>query len=309
MIQEELVSDLDVVDFLELFNSTVESSLMLGISQSSCSRRYRAFSERYDIGFDRIGDRYQATHNLDVLANFRQASQKLRIRQGNSRCCMGWQLGGIGLEELNKSVIMLKLRPMNVWHQLSLLEQRLVDVAVMGLMELQSMLGQSLDRLRAKRVPLSPTMWCVPIGTFDLQLVAHQDHPLHGRQDLSQDDLCQYPSPALPMGMAPMLMRDLQNHGLASQPCGLVDYDETAWEGFASDGVGLSYAAPHRLPALSNTYQLRPLRYSLGVKECLAIVGHRDVIGDSLFPTTFNSMVKGLQQEINGSGHGVQWLL
>lgn len=308
MVQQELVSDLDVVDFMELFNSTVEASSMLDISQSSCSRRYRAFSERYDIGFDRIGDRYQATHNLDVLANFRQASQKLRIRQGTTRCCLGWQLGGSSFEEMNRTGSMLPIRPMNVWHQLSLLEQRLVDVAVMGLMELQSMLGHSLDRLRARRMPLSSTMLCVPIGTFELQLLAHQAHPLQGRQDLSPEDLAQYPSPALPMGMAPMLMRNLQTHGLATQPCGLVEYDEAAWEGFASDGVGLSYAAPHRLPNLNNNYQLQPLNYALDIKECLAIVGHRDVIGDSNFPSTFNTIVKVLQQEINGNGAGVQWL-
>ena len=42
VVSESLVGDLDVLDTLELFQSTIYASEALGISQSSCSRRYRA---------------------------------------------------------------------------------------------------------------------------------------------------------------------------------------------------------------------------------------------------------------------------
>ena len=308
MVQEELVSDLEVLDYLELFNSTVESARMLGISQSSCSRRYRSFSNRYGIGFDRIADRYQATANFDVLCSLRQASQKLRVRQASPRISVGWQLGALAIPGLNQCGQILPIRPMNSWRLLSLLEQRLVDVALMGLLEFQSLIGHPLSRLRARRVQLSPTMLCVPIALFDLRLIAHRSHPLQGRNDLDVDQLSQFPSPALPLGMAPILMGALQNSGLASQACGLQDYEESIWEGFASDGVGLSYSAPHRLPSLSQRYELEPLNFDLGIRECISVIGHRDVLADPAFPAIFKQSVTSLRDALKGNGSGIHWL-
>jgi hypothetical protein len=67
MLQDKSVTDPKVLDFLELFNSTVEPANRLGISQGSCSRRRRTFSELFGIGFDRIADQYQALSNFDVF--------------------------------------------------------------------------------------------------------------------------------------------------------------------------------------------------------------------------------------------------
>lgn len=308
MVEESSVSDLEIVDYLELFNSTVEAARMLGISQSSCSRRYRAFSERYGIKFDRIGDRYRAAANHDVLSSLRQASQKLRVRQHRPRICLGWQLGALDMSDLHQAGIVLPLQPMNTWLLLSMLEQRLIDVALMGLMEFEGMLGQPLSRLRARRMPISPSVLCVPIGAFDLQLLAHCRHPLQGSSGLDPEQLAQYPSPALPLGMAPALMGALQSHGLASQPCGLHDYEEDGWEGVARDGVALSYAAPHRVPSLSARFELKPLSYDLGIRECIGFVGHRDALSDPGFATTFGQCVGALRSSLNGHGTGIQWL-
>jgi DNA-binding transcriptional LysR family regulator len=308
IMQEELVSDLEVLDYLELFNSTVEAAKLLGIAQSSCSRRYRSFSQRYGIGFDRIAERYSASSNLDILACLRQACQKLRIRQGCPRLTIGWQLGDLPIPELQEAGVVLPIRPMNSLRLLSLLEQRLLDVALMGMLELQNLLGQPLQRLRARRITLSPTMLCVPIGVYDLKLIAHSSHPLQGRSDLNPEELGQYPSPALPLGMAPTLMGSLQPHGLANQPCGLSEYQEQAWEGFARDGVGLSYCGPHRLAHLERMYELNALPYKLGIQDCIGFVGHRDVLADPAFRQTFRVGLRGLRSALTGCGAEIFWL-
>jgi hypothetical protein len=308
MVQEELVSDLEILDCLELFNSTVESAKILGISQSSCSRRYRSFSERFGIGFDRIGDRYQSSSNFDVLNSLRQASQKLRVRRGCPRVSIGWQLGALAIPGLQETGVVLPVRPMNSWRLLSLLEQRLIDMSLMGLMEFQSLLGHALPRLRARRMPLSQTMLCIPMVMFPLKLLASRHHVLQGRNDLTPDDLSQFPSPALPLGMAPTLMGALQNHGLAKQACGLHDYDEATWEGFGKDGVGLSYCPPHQLSAIESRYGLRPLNYDLGIQECVGLVGHRDVLTDAQFPEIFKKSMNSLRRALNGTGADCQWL-
>lgn len=312
MLQEELVSDLEILDYLELFNSTVETAKRLGISQSSCSRRYRSFSKLFGIGFDRITNHYRATANFDVLTSLRQAAQKLRVRQQRPRITVGWQLGNLTLPGLAELGLLLPIRPMSSWRLLSLLEQRLVDVTLMGLMEFQSLLKQPLGRLRPRLIPLSPSMLCAPIGLFEFNLLAHRNHPLQGRRDLKADDLSQYPSPALPLGMAPALMEGLQNHGLASQQCGLVDYDEACWEGFASDGLGLSYGAHHQVPRLLSRYQIQPLSYQLGIQDCLGLVGHRDVLTDPCFANIFKHTLSCLRKGLNANGSGnsndIHWL-
>jgi hypothetical protein len=308
MIQEGLIFDLQVIDYLELFNSTVESSRLLGISQSSCSRRYRSFSDACGIGFDRTGERYQATSNLDVLACLRQAAQKLRVRQGLPRLCVGWHLGEVPLAGLGDFTDVLPMRPMSTWRVLSLLEERLLDVALIGLLEFEAMLGHPLARLRARRMPISQSLLCVPVAVFGLRLMAHRSHPLQDRKDLTPEDLAQYASPALPLGMAPALMGALQKQGLATQPCGLHEYDEVRWEGFAANGVGLSYAAPHRLRGLSENYDLLPLAYDTGITECIAIVGNRDVLQDTAFPKICYKLVSLLRQDLGVASSAVQWL-
>ena len=308
MLQEEAATDLDVLDFLELFNSTVESAKRLGISQSSCSRRYRSFSELFGIGFDRTADHYRATSNFDVLSSLRQAAQKLRVRQLRPRITIGWQLGNLRLNGLDEVGQVLPIRPMNSWRLLSLLEQRLLDLSLTGLMEFQGLLKQPLARLRTRLVPLSSNMLCLPIALLEFKLMAHRDHPLQGKRNLTADELQQYPSPAIPLGMAPALIEGLQGHGLASQQCGLIDYEEASWEGFASNGLGLSYGALHQVPRLLNCYQIQPLNYELNIQDCIGLVGHRDVLTDPSFSKLYNQCLASMRTDLTGSRNGIQWL-
>jgi hypothetical protein len=306
MLEEDSVTDLEVLDFLELFNSTVESAKRLGISQSSCSRRYRSFSGHFGLGFDRIADQYRATSNFDVLNSLRQAAQKMRVRQLRPRITVGWQLGNLPLPGLDEVGQVLPIRPMNSWRLLSLLEQRLVDVSLMGLMEFQSLLIQPMAQLQTRLIPLSSTMLCVPIGMMKYNLLAHRDHPLQGKRDLKADELRQYPSAALPLGMAPALIQALQVHGLASQQCGLIDYEEASWEGFACNGLGLSYGAPHQLTKLENRYQIKSLNYELGIYDCIGLVGHRDVLTDPGFSKLYSQSIDCLRFSTWGTSNGIK---
>lgn len=306
--EDGLALDSEILDWLELLNSTVECAQLLGISQSSCSRRYRSISDRFGLDFDRAGHSYRATKNLDVLACLRQAGQKMRVRQGRIRFCLGWQLGRLDPGDFSAHGAPVPIRPMDSWRLLTLLEQRLLDLAVVGLQEFQGLLETDLARLRYKRMPLGGRLLCIPLCRWELRLLARHDHPLHGRRTLTPDDLSQYPSPALSMGMAPRLMGALQSQGLASHPCGLMEYGEERWEGFAADGIGLSYAAPHQLMSLQARYALQPLEYPLGIQECLGVVGHRDVLGDACFQDGFRPLLQQLRAVLLPLGCGLHWL-
>ncbi|MBV2350319.1 hypothetical protein KUL97_01205 [Synechococcus sp. HK05] len=308
-MQTEFVSDLVIIDYLELLNSTVATSEALGISQSSCSRRYRAFSDQCGFNFDRIGDRYQPTSNLDILSNLRQASQRMRVRQAQMRFSRGWQMGEMNLPGLTRFGVDLDVRWMNSWRMLSLLEQRLLDVAVMGILEFQGMMTQSLTRLRLGKHSIGQSMMCIPLCIYELQLLAHTEHPLLDHNDnINPDQLATYPSPAISIGSAPMLMQALHAHGLANQQSGLTQYHESKWEGFAANGIGLSYAAPFLLPELMKRYQLCPVRYPLGIKDCLALVGHVDVLSDPKFGATFRGLLAEIQRVLGTTVSGLRWL-
>jgi hypothetical protein len=148
----------------------------------------------------------------------------------------------------------------------------------------------------------------LPLLRWPLLLIAHRNHPLRSRLQVTPEDLKAFPSPALPMGAAPLLNCRLQSHGLATIPYGPPDYDLRRWEAIASDGYSLGYAPPHRLPLLSKRFQLEPLPFHLNIEETLALVGHRDVIGDPHFSSTCAAIRQCLFESPLGSSDQVTWL-
>jgi hypothetical protein len=139
-------------------------------------------------------------------------------------------------------------------------------------------------------------------------VLAHADHPLQRRTGLTPDDLAAYPSPALPMGAAPLLNGHLQQHGLATSPYGPSDYDPQRWEAVAADGHTLVYATPQRVEPLARLYNLRPLDYDLGLVDVLALVGHRDVLADASFAALGEALVAQLRAGPLGRCPGLEWL-
>jgi DNA-binding transcriptional LysR family regulator len=150
-------------------------------------------------------------------------------------------------------------------------------------------------------------MVCIPIAMLEFKLLAHRDHPLQGKRDVKADEFRQYPSPALPLGMAPALIQGLQAQGLASQQCGMVDYEEASWEGFAANGLGLSYGATHQVPSMLKLYNIEPLNYELGIHDCIGLVGHRDVLTDPGFTKLYSQTIACLRSSLGGTNSGIQF--
>ena len=307
-VSESVVGDLDVLDTLELFQSTIYAAAALGISQSSCSRRYRSFSEQFDFGFDRVDGVYRPTRNFDMLAALRQAAQKRRVRQGSFRYGIGWQMEGL-IDDQGEGLAgdRLSVRTMDSWRVLSMLENRLIDYWIGGLLDYGSMLEQPLQRLRFERVQVTGAVMAVPLCRFDLQLVSHQSHPLKGQKTITADQVALYPSPALDVGMAPSLMGHLQERSLGTAPSGLRDHDWSRWQAAAADGIALSYSTPHDLGRLK-AEGIEPLAYDLGITEVGAVLGHRDAIEDGCFHTHLKAMAELVRKSAAATHPGVRWL-
>ena len=308
VVSESVVGDLDVLDTLELFQSTIYAAEALGISQSSCSRRYRSFSEQFDFGFDRVDGVYRPTRNFDILAALRQAAQKRRVRQGSFRYGIGWQMEGL-IDEQGQELAgdRLSVRTMDSWRVLSMLENRLIDYWIGGLLDYGSLLEQPLQRLRFERVQVTGAVMTVPLCRFDFQLVSHQSHPLKAQKTINADQLALYPSPALDVGMAPSLMGQLQERSLATAPSGLRDHDWTRWQAAAADGIALSYSPPHDLARLKAD-GIETLPYDLGITDVGAVLGHRDAIEDGCFHTHLKAMVELFRNSAAAAHPGLRWL-
>lgn len=303
---ETSFGDLDILDYLQLFNSTVKAGEVLGVSQSNCSRRYRALSSYLDLGFERVDDIYMPQQNLDVLAALREGAQKLRTRRGMFRMSRGWQ---VDPPPLPRGWRQLPLVSMNSSRIMSLLESRLLDLWIGGLLEFQPLLDVPLKSLAAQRQPMGQRLLCLPLFRVPLKLLAHQEHLLASSSHLSPGDLTRHPSPALPMGAAPLLNRALQVHGLATCPYAGTDYDQERWEGVARDCHSLSYGPPQRLADFERRWQLQALPYELGITDVVAVIGHRDVLGDPAFATAFKVLMAALRASLLGCCKEIEWLL
>lgn len=305
MFDERVLANLDVLDHLQLYGSTVKVAELMGLSQSSCSRRYRALNELFDLSVDSSDGNYEPRQNIDVLADMRQVAQKLRVRRSVLRCSLAWQAKGLALPP---GFRMLDLPSMATGQALSVLEARLVDVWLGGLYECQPLISASLEILQGNRLALGQSLIALPLLRWEYVLVSHRTHPLQRRTSITPDDLAKYPSPALPMGVAPLWTRALQEHGLATCPYGGSDFNPGRWEGIASDCHSLTLVPPYRLPDLESQLGLVPVPYALGIHEVMAAVGHRDAISDPCFMQPFRALRDALRQSPIGRCSQAVWL-
>jgi DNA-binding transcriptional LysR family regulator len=77
---------------------------------------------------------------------------------------------------------------------LSLLDERMVDLWLGGLLEFSGLLPEPLHHVRQESLEISGNVRAIPICRSRLQLVAHRDHPLVGRTGLQPTDLAAHPS-------------------------------------------------------------------------------------------------------------------
>lgn len=284
MIEVQAFSDLDVLDYLEIFNSTVEASNLLGISQSSCSRRYRSLSECLDINFERLDNTYSATSNLDVLFLLRHASQQLRSRRNQFRYSESWQIGGNAIPKQWQD---LSIMSMDSSKYMNLLSNKLLDVCCIGLMEYEHVINIKTSDYKSKPIIIGDSFLAYPLMELNYMLIAHRNHPLARKSALKIDDLKKYPSPSLQFGAAPVFMAQIKKHGLGSSPYGQSKYDMLRWEALSKDCYSLSYAPSHLVKYLTNKFNLIPLDYELNITEAVAIVGCHDIMMCTSFLESF----------------------
>ena len=302
-----VLPDLDVLDYLELFNSTVRVSELLEVSQSTCSRRYRLLSNQLQLDFDRVDGAYGAMRNADLLTLFRCAAQRLRLRRHGLRHSNG--LSWLGLQGLPVLGAPLPLHGSNATSLLMALEKRLVDLWFTALLEVGDVVKPPLQQIHPGPLDLCSGLQAIPLFRASLSLVAREDHPLIGRSHLSPADLALFPWTAGLVKAAQDALAHAPGQGLFAldrSPCA---EDPQGWALCGRDGRTLACAPTHRLAELQQRHRLVPLRFNLNQHDVAALIAHRDVLCDLAFPEFFRSILLPLRQAPGLNHPSITWLV
>lgn len=305
MFDERVLANLDVLDFLQLYGNTEKVSELVGLSQSSCVRRCRALNDLLDLGMDRSNGGYQPSQNTDVLSEMRKVAQKLRVRRSLLRCSLASNVTDLVLPSDFRLVDVESITTAKV---LSLLEGRLVDVWVGGLIELGYMPSTPLQLLQYKRLTLDLSLLALPLLRCEYVLVSLRTHPLQLSSSITPDDLAKYPSLVLTLSHSPLLITALQDHGLAGLAYANEKFSPDYWEDTTFNRASICVVPSYQLPQIKKKLGLVPLRYSLGIHEIIALVGNRDVISDPCFIKASDSLRISLLDSAIGSCSRTIWL-
>lgn len=242
------IEQLEALDLLLWYRSSISASEYGQCNQSSISRRVQSVLSTFDLRLRRTyeyrlhGDQslLRAQRYVHQLARFRGASQRpLRLEATDYIChhlnepvVPGWLLGPChhrGHETL-----------------LSMLQERIIDAWITS--DLQDL-------------PESPEFTVVHLWDWPGDLIVNQGHPLACEKGLSQSDLDRFPSLILPVDLYPGLARVVHEKGFGHQSQ-LTRYDQGSWLGLTEDAVTISYGG---CLSLERDPTLRRLDWDLGL--------------------------------------------
>jgi hypothetical protein len=288
-----MLPDLDVLDYLELFNSTVRVSELLKVSQSTCSRRYRLLSDQLQLNFDRVDGGYRALSNADLLNLFRCAAQRLRLRKQELRCVN--TLPCIAPQQASTLGALLPWEAARGNGVLGALEKRLVDVWLTGLLSLSGQVKLPLEEISPGPLDLQAGLQAIPLFRTTLCVVARDDHPLVERNNVSPADLALYPSSGGLLHLA--------------QDPSAQSADPQGWLACIRDGRSLACVSSHLLPELQQRHRLVQLPYTLNRHDVGALIAHRDLLFDQAFPEILRRFLGELRQAPALSHPSLIWLV
>jgi DNA-binding transcriptional LysR family regulator len=205
----ELLSDIRLLDLLELSGTTVRASQLLNLSQPTVSRRYRALADDFGLRRDPRSIkrcRYGATHAMRLL---RLGCRAHRLGAGVAR---------IGTDLLHCHLLAgcdwllpvpLQFRPVSEWAEL--VRQGVLDGAVVSGLELNANPEVDFSGLRL-----------MELGAMRLALGIHRRSPLRRASQIS--------AVLVPhRGLAPGLHRALLNRSLKLRSVGTSCITPNQW--------------------------------------------------------------------------------
>ena len=277
MIDQDCLAALDALQWLRTGR---EVDSRFGFSQSSASRKCRRCFRTFGIDLYRIEGEWCVAGDTSLLQRQRQVHQLARWQGLRPlRLEATYWSGPLLCTPTPPRWILGLSNIVGVGRNFQLIRERIVDAFVAGLPDLPS-----AD---------DPDLIAIVLSSMPVFFVARADHPLVGRNNLSIEDIGQYPTLGLPQGSYPLVEEALRAIGLGNDPVRMSRYRRDLWEGRAETELTIGYGTP--LSMQINSDQLVRLPLNLPFHSGEAVVVRREY---ACHPE-LKALVQHLQQQLH----------
>ena len=259
MLSVELLQALDDVIWL---GSEAQAADLSHCNQSTICRRARQAARLFSIELVKINHEWRIATPCTLLSLERHVHQLFRF-QSNARLRLEsdhW-VGQQFAAYLPGGWIHGKPRRIGIEKPMRLLDDRVLDAWISSTI---SDLPEGDD----------PKYRVYQLAQMPVEIACASDHPLIHIKQLSQGDLLQFPSLALPFHLYPNFSRQMQSVGLWTETATMRSYDFTQWEARAMASLT---TIPINVLSTHANAQLTSLDFEIGINDCVALVVRRDM--------------------------------
>ena len=120
--------------------------------------------------------------------------------------------------------------------------------------------------------PDDPDLICIHLSRYPTHLIVAKGHPLLALGDqITLDDVMNYPSLALPDGAFPKVQQRLEALGLWTSPSRMQRYRQDLWQGRTEDQLTVGYATAFTKRFFPPSHRLLPISIDLQVGDSLIV--------------------------------------
>jgi hypothetical protein len=219
---------LQALDALLWLRSAEQVERRYGTTEATVSRYRNRCLRLFDLAMERRQGEWELIGDTTVLQLEREVHQQARWR--------GY--APLRLEATYWSAPLLLQPPLPGWilgesnivgvrRLFQLLEERVIDAAILGLPDLPT--------------SANPALTAIPLIHMPVFFVVAAGHPLLRRRPLGFADIAEFPSLALPAGSYPLVEKALRRLGLWNDGVRMSRYRRDQWEGRAEHELVVGY--------------------------------------------------------------------
>ena len=254
---------LEALDGIQWLGTGQEVSQRFGISQPTVSRACSKALKIFDLTMERDNGEWDLIGDQTFLRLEREVHQWARwLGHRPLRLEATYWSAQTVCAGLPPTWILGRSNIVGVTRNFQLIQDRVVDAWLAGLPDVPT-----ADQ---------PDLAAIPLSAMPIFYTCAPGHPLLDVEQLTVDDIAQYPTLALPEGSYPQVERALRQLGLWNDGSRMRRYRRDKWEGRAEQELVVGYGTPLSMAVSGGALCRLPLRLPIDSGEALVV--HRDFL-------------------------------